>query len=239
MKIIICDSYKELSQKAADLVIDRMIRKPDLVLGLATGSSPEGLYANLVEAYREGRIDFGQASSYNLDEYVGIAHDHPQSYHRFMEDHLFSQVNLSRERIHFPDEEADFAHYDRAIEEAGGIDFQILGIGPNGHIAFNEPQDRLYLDTHVAQLTPSTIQANSRFFDSEDQVPRTAVTMGMGSIMKAKEILILANGPKKVEAVAPLLRGDRVYTGSPVSLCLLHPNCTLIVDREAAGDLAK
>lgn len=239
MKIIICESYEELSRKAADLVIDRMTKKPDLVLGLATGSSPEGLYDHLVEAYREGRIDFAQASSYNLDEYVGIAHDHPQSYHRFMEDHLFSRVNLSREKIHFPDEEADFGHYDRAIEEAGGIDFQILGIGPNGHIAFNEPQDRLYLDTHVAQLTPSTIQANSRFFDSEDQVPRTAVTMGMGSIMKAKEILILANGPKKVEAVAPLLRGDRVYTGSPVSLCLLHPNCTLIVDRAAAGDLAR
>lgn len=239
MKICICDSYEELSCKAADLLIDRMKKNPRMILGLATGSSPEGLYANLAKAYEAGEIDFSQMTSFNLDEYVGIDHKHPQSYHFFMEEHLFSKVNLSPDKIHFPDEEDEVAHYDEAIREAGGIDFQILGIGPNGHIAFNEPQDRLHLATHLAELTPSTIRANSRFFDSVDQVPKTAVTMGMGSIMKAREILIIANGPKKVEAVAPLLRGDRVYTGSPVSLCLLHPNCTLIVDREAAGDFAR
>lgn len=236
MKIIICKDYEEMSKEAAKIFSDRIKNKKDIILGLATGSTPIGMYENLVKENKEGKLDFSNVRSFNLDEYLGISEDNDQSYHYFMNDNLFSKVNIKKENTHFPclDENEDGSHYDKEIEEAGGIDIQVLGIGRNGHIAFNEPAEELNVNTGKINLTQSTIEANSRFFESEDQVPVSAVSMGMGSIMKAKELVILASGKEKADAVKYLIKGDKVSTDCPVSFALLHPNATLIVDEDAA-----
>lgn len=237
MKIIICKDYAEMSEKAAEIFSDRIKNKKDIILGLATGSTPIGMYENLAKEYERGELDFSDVRSYNLDEYLGISEDNDQSYHYFMNDNLFSKVNIKQENTHFPslDDDGDASQYDKEIEEVGGIDIQVLGIGRNGHIAFNEPSEKLNVNTGKINLTKSTIEANARFFESEDQVPVSAVSMGMGSIMKAKELVILASGKEKRDAVKVLLKGDKVSTDCPVSLALLHPNATLIVDEEAAN----
>ena len=216
-----------------------MIRKPDAVLGLATGSTPIPTYQKMAELYQIGAVDFSQVTTYNLDEYVGLDHAHPQSYYYFMMDNLFRHINVPEDHIHVlsgtaADPEAECAAYEKAIEAAGGIDLQILGIGRNGHIAFNEPADIFPAVTHVVDLTPSTIEANTRFFSSADEVPRQAVSMGIGSIMKARSIVLIATGADKAEAVKALVQGP-VDPHCPASILQLHPDTTIMLDAAAAS----
>lgn len=239
MNIVIAEDYTALSEKAARLVAARLRGKKDLVLGLPTGSTPEGMYAELVKLYREGKVDFGEVVTFNLDEYCGLRADHPQSYHYYMCRHFFDHVNVSEKKRHIPacsegDENENCAWYDQLIDEVGGIDLQVLGIGVNGHIAFNEPADCLTAKTHLIQLSEKTIEANSRFFNSPAEVPRRAITMGMASIMHASEILLLASGKNKARAVEKAFSGV-ITTQLPASLLQLHNNCTLLLDREAAS----
>lgn len=240
MQVIKTKDYAEMSH-VAGVIMESLIRqKPDAVLGLATGSTPVGLYQHLVEAHQQYGLDFSRITTFNLDEYLDLPKEHPQSYHSFMTENLFAHVNLSPDRIHFPDEDYDAIEeqaegYDARIQRAGGIDLQVLGIGRNGHIAFNEPADVLSFYTSEVALTPSTREANARFFPSLDEVPTRAVSSGMGTIMQARHLLILANGADKREAVARLLDGHDLTTDCPVTFALVHPNATLIVDEAAIG----
>ena len=243
MKVIVCNDYNEMSAKAASIVASQMILKPHCVLGLATGSTPIGLYNNLVEMEKAGEIDFSGVTSINLDEYYPISPKNDQSYRYFMNEHLFSRVNIDIARTHVPngeteDPEAEGARYDKLIESVGGIDLQILGIGQNGHIGFNEPDVTLYTGTHVTGLTESTIEANSRFFASKDEVPTKAITMGMASILGARKIILLASGSSKAPIVAELLKGF-INTNVPASLLNVHPDVVLICDREAYAEAAR
>ena len=238
MKISVQPNYEALSKRAAEIVREEMEKKRNIVLGLATGSTPLGLYKELIRMHKEEGLDFSQVTTFNLDEYIGIDYDDPNSYHYFMESNLFNHINIDRENTFIPDTnvedlEAYCKEYDRLIEEKGGIDLQILGIGVNGHIGFNEPDEELKVGTNIVNLTESTIQANSRFFDSIDQVPQNAVTMGIGTIMKAKQIILLASGKSKHEVMKELIKGDKITTQLPASLLLLHPNVTVILDEEA------
>lgn len=237
MKIIVCKDYDEMSKEAGKIVARQIQEKPDSVLGLATGSTPIGLYQYLIQAYEAGEIDFSKITTFNLDEYIGLSEENDQSYHYFMNENLFSKVNLPKEAIHFPAVEGELfgRGYDRAIEKAGGIDLQVLGIGRDGHLAFVEPGEKLNVFTGKSDLLPETIEDNARFFESRDQVPTQAVSMGMGSIMRAKKLLILANGKAKRDAVSQIIKGEKVTTLCPVTFALMHPDATLIVDEEAAG----
>ncbi|MCW3490616.1 glucosamine-6-phosphate deaminase [Dethiobacter alkaliphilus] len=239
MKIIVVEDYREMSKKAADIVASQVILKNDSVLGLATGSTPEGMYSRLVELHREGTVDFSSTQSFNLDEYLGLDPEHSQSYHHYMHCHLFNHINTDPNNVHIPSGQAsDMAaycrNYDQQIAAAGGIDLQVLGIGGNGHIGFNEPDEFLSAGTHVVDLTEETVEANSRFFASRDEVPKKAVTMGMGSIMKAKKILLLASGIGKAQAIKATVSGN-VSTRVPASFLQLHRDVTLILDEEAAA----
>ncbi len=239
MKIHVVEDYRQLSLKAATLVAGQVNMKPNAVLGLATGSTPEGMYSELVRLFHAGAVDFSEVVTFNLDEYVGLDSSHPQSYHYYMHHHLFNHVNIPAGNIHIPSgNAADMAafcrEYDQKIAAAGGIDLQILGIGVNGHIGFNEPGESLSVGTHLIELSRETIEANSRFFDSADEVPRQAVTMGMGSIMKARRILLLASGKSKAKAIRETVCG-RVTPQVPASFLQLHRRAILIVDREAAS----
>lgn len=232
MNIIHVSSYEELSRKAADLIAAQILLKPDCVLGLATGSTPIGAYQNLVRKYQQGDLDFSRLTTYNLDEYLGLAGDHPQSYRYFMNDNLFNHVNMRPECTHVPDgcaadPNAFGRAYDQAIADMGGIDLQLLGIGNNGHIAFNEPADVFVAETHTVTLKQSTIEANKRFFNSIDEVPTQAITMGMGSIMKAKKVLLIADGPAKKEAIEKSFYGP-ITPEVPASILQLHPDLTVI-----------
>ena len=217
MKIIHCNNYEEMSAAAANLVCDAIKEKPDLVLGLATGSTPEGMYAELCRKYKDGKVDFSKVTTVNLDEYCGLPADHPQSYLTFMKQNLF-------------DHEA--AQYEKMVEALGFADVQILGVGRNGHIGFNEPAEALFTKTHMTALTKDTVRANSRFFASVDEVPKHAITMGVGTIMAAKHIVLLASGEGKRAAISTLL-GGMIDTICPVTLLQLHPNVTLICDDSA------
>ena len=239
MRLILCENYEEMSKQAAKLVASQITLKPDSILGLATGSTPIGLYDNLIEMNKNGEIDFSEITSFNLDEYYPIKRDNDQSYYYFMNEHLFSKVNINKENTHIPngeaeDPEAECKAYEKQINAAGGVDLQILGIGQNGHIGFNEPADTLCVATHVTDLTPSTIKANARFFASEAEVPTRALTMGMGTILRAKKILIMANGAAKRDAVATMLAGG-LTTACPASLLNLHADVTLVCDGAALG----
>jgi len=241
IQLIVTNDYQEMGRRAALVVADQMKRKADSVIGFATGSTPLGLYQELIKMYKSGKLDFSQMTTFNLDEYVGLTRDHPQSYYRFMWDNLFSQINVRREAVHFPDgvfENADVAcqNYEKQMEQAGGIDLQILGIGRNGHIGFNEPDKSFKIATHIVDLCDDTIEANSRFFESKSEVPRKAITMGIGSIMKAKTILLLASGQKKAEAVKAIFT-DRVDPEIPATVLRLHPNVIVLADREAASHI--
>ncbi|WP_165171216.1 glucosamine-6-phosphate deaminase [Adlercreutzia sp. ZJ242] len=237
MKLIIAKSYEDMSRRAADVLAARVKEQPSCVLGLATGSTPIGLYADLVSDYEAGEISFADVETYNLDEYRGLSGDHDQSYRYFMNDNLFDHVDIDKARTHVPDgacadaEEA-CAAYEAAIEAAGGVDIQLLGLGHNGHIGFNEPCDEFPKATHCVQLTESTINANSRLFNSVDEVPREAYTMGIGTIMKAREILVVANGEGKADIVRRAFFGP-VTPEVPASILQFHPNVTVIVDEEA------
>ena len=231
-------SAEEAAVRAAERYRALLRRKPDAVLGLATGSTPLGLYAQLVALYRAGEISFAQATSFNLDEYVDLPPTHDQSYRYFMEKNLFSQIDLPQARIHVPSgldvSEAALAAYDEAIEAAGGIDLQLLGLGGNGHIGFNEPGTPFALGTHVVALTERTRRDNARFFASLDEVPTHAATMGVRTVMHARAILLLAFGRAKAEALAAALTGP-VTPDVPASVLQLHPDVTVFCDKEAAA----
>lgn len=239
MNFVIAEDYQDMSRKAADVIAARVAEKPNCVLGLATGSTPIGLYECLVEDCKAGKISFADVSTYNLDEYRGLAPEHDQSYRYFMKQNLFDHVDIDQSRTHVPDgicddAEASCAAYEQAIVEAGGVDIQLLGLGHNGHIGFNEPCDEFPKATHRVELTESTIQANSRLFDSIEEVPREAYTMGIGTIMRAREILVVANGEGKAEIVKKAFFGP-VTPQVPASVLQFHPNVTVIVDAEAGA----
>ncbi len=240
MKFIVCKDYEEMSKKAAEIMADVIKNKPNCVLGLATGSTPTGMYKELINMNKSGEISFEKVVSYNLDEYYPISPDNDQSYRYFMNDNLFNHIDIKMENTHVLNGEAqnpeeECAKYDKAIEAAGGIDIQVLGIGRNGHIAFNEPDEALIAPTHKTGLTEDTIDANARFFASADDVPRHALTMGMASIFGAKKIILLANGASKNDAVKDLL-SDEIKTSNPSTLLKLHPDVTILCDKEAYGE---
>lgn len=231
MKIWHEKDYDAMSDRAAELLAAQVILKPACVLGLATGSSPVGMYRRIAEQYRQGLLDFSAVTSVNLDEYCGLSPEDPQSYRYFMEENLFRHINIRRENTFVPDglnpdREAVCAAYDAHIAALGGVDLQVLGIGNNGHIGFNEPDDHFTVGTHVVALKESTIQANARFFEDISQVPTHAVTMGMGAILQAKRILLLA-GAEKAAIVRQALEGP-VTPRVPASLLQLHPDVTIV-----------
>ncbi len=243
MKVIIAKDYEEVSDRAAERVIAALRQKPGLVLGLATGSSPVGLYRRLAEAHHNDGLDFSQVVSFNLDEYVGLAPEHEQSYRRFMNENLFDHVNIRSENTHVPDGLArplleHCRDYERMIREAGGIDLQVLGVGRDGHVAFNEPGTSLGSRTHVTALTRETIEDNSRFFEGPDEVPRFAVTMGIGTILEARTCLLLAVGEDKADAVRAAIEGP-VTSMVTASALQLHPDTVAVVDEAAAGKLER
>ena len=241
MQTHIFASAQQVGQAAATIIAAQLLRKPDSILGLATGSSPLPTYETLIAMHQSGVLDFSQAISFNLDEYVGIDPDHVCSYHRFMQDNLFRHVNIKPENVHIPDGNATDLHaaaraYDTAILEAGGIDLQLLGIGRNGHIGFNEPGDQFVYGCHEVQLSQSTIEANKRFFDSADDVPRSAVSLGIGTIMQARQVLLIATGVDKAEAVRRALQED-VSPLWQASILRTHPDVVFLLDAAAAQGL--
>ena len=245
MEVIICKDYDEMSKVAAEIVRQEILRKPSLVLGLATGSTPLGLYKELIRMHKEEGLDFSQVVTFNLDEYYPIRPDHEQSYHTFMFENLFNHINIPRENIHIPkgwlppDQVEEYCEwYEQHIKEHGGIDVQILGIGANGHIAFNEPGSSLGSRTRLKTLDARTIKDNSRFFRSEEEVPRWAITMGVGTIMEARKVLLLANGEHKADAIAKAVEGP-VTSMVPASMLQLHPRAIVIVDEPAASKLQR
>jgi len=232
MKFITTKTYEELSCKAADIIAAQIILKPNCVLGLATGSSPVGTYKRLIEDNKNGKIDFSAVTTVNLDEYVGLDEANDQSYRYFMNDNLFNHVNIDKASTFVPNGKADDLKaegeaYDKMIADFGGIDLQLLGIGLDGHIGFNEPDEYFTAATHEVVLDESTIKANSRFFASEDEVPKTAITMGMMSIMQAKKVLLVANGAAKKEILEKAFYGP-IDPKVPASILQLHPDVTVI-----------
>ena len=235
MRILETKNYEEMSALAADIIGAQVLLKPRCVLGLATGSSPIGTYQKLIEAYRQGRLDFSQVRTVNLDEYCGLTGDNPQSYRYFMDHQLFSQVNIPRENTFLPDGmaqdmEEESRRYETLVASLGGVDLQLLGIGHNGHIGFNEPTDSFPPTVHQVELTESTIQANSRLFDRIEDVPTQAITMGVGTILKADKILLIAGADKK-SIVEEALYG-KVTPQVPASVLQLHRDVTVITCRE-------
>lgn len=241
MRIICAKDYKEMSEMAADIIGAQVLLKPDAVLGLATGSTPIGTYEELVRRYEAGRLDFSKIKTVNLDEYRGLTRDNDQSYYYFMHSHLFDHININKNNTKVPDGmEPDTLKagldYDNIIKNYGGIDLQLLGLGNNGHIGFNEPGDEFIDKTHVVDLTESTIEANKRFFASIDDVPKQAYTMGIGSIMRAKRVLMVVNGKGKAEIVKEAFFGP-ITPKVPASILQLHNDFILIGDVEALSCL--
>lgn len=241
MNIIRMPDYAGMSRQAANIISAQVILKPDSLLGLATGSSPIGTYQQLVEWYKKGDIDFSQVSTVNLDEYCGLAPEHAQSYAHFMWKHLFSHINIQKENAHLPnglmpDEEQECARYDALLEELGSIDLQLLGIGHNGHIGFNEPGQAFVLKTHRVKLTESTLQANSRLFTDIEEMPHYAYSMGIKAILQARRVLVIVSGADKADIVKEAFTGD-VSPAVPASILQLHPNVTLVGDEAALAKL--
>ena len=241
MEIIVKETAEEMSRSAARVVARTLNAKPNAVLGLATGSTPLGLYKELVRMHKEEGLDFSQVTTFNLDEYVGLTQNHPQSYHYFMHENLFKHINIPKQNIYIPsgttDNYAAFCQwYEQRIRECGGIDLQMLGIGSDGHIAFNEPSSSLGSRTRIKTLARQTIEDNARFFDTLDQVPIYAITMGVGTILEAHKIILLANGKKKAGAVAAAIEGP-VTSMITASALQLHRDVLYVVDREAASEL--
>ena len=232
MKIVKAANYQDMSRKAANIISAQVILHPHCVLGLATGSSPIGTYDQLVEWYQKGDLDFSEVTTINLDEYCGLGPDNDQSYRYFMHHHLFDRVNIDTSRTHVPnglakDYAAECARYDELIQSVGGIDLQLLGLGYDGHIGFNEPAGAFEKTTHLVDLDPSTIEANARFFASADDVPKQALTMGIKSIMQAKKILLIVSGEDKRDILHKALYGP-VTPQIPASILQLHPNLTVV-----------
>ena len=241
MRIYECADYSAMSRRAASIIAAQVVLKPDCVLGLATGSTPVGAYKQLVKWYQQGDLSFAQTRSVNLDEYLGLAPTHDQSYRYFMQQNLFDHIDIVPENTHVlnglaEDPDAECAAYDRMIQALGGVDLQLLGMGHNGHIAFNEPGDNFGLGTHVVTLSERTIDANQRFFQSRDDVPRRALSMGIKSIMGARRILIVVSGADKAEALCQAVAGP-VTSQVPASVLQLHPDVTLVADTAALSRL--
>lgn len=238
MRIIIAQDYQELSDRAFRVIVGLITEKPDAVLGLATGSTPIGLYQKLIEKYREKVLSFEKIKTFNLDEYYGLSPEHPQSYHYFMRKQLFDHVDIKPESINIPrgvgaEPEVLCQEYNEKLKTAN-IDLQVLGIGNNGHIGFNEPGTPFDRETFVVELAAETREANKRFFSSIDEVPRHAITMGIKNIMEAKKILLLASGVSKAPAIKRLIYGP-ISEEFPASVLKNHPDVTVILDREAAS----
>ena len=243
MRIFCCEDYKDMSRKAANVISAQMINKPNSVLGLATGSTPIGTYENLVARYEQGDLDFSDITTVNLDEYKGLSGDHDQSYRYFMNYHLFSKVNIDIKRTHVPngtepDSDKACAEYNAIIDSVGGIDLQLLGLGHNGHIGFNEPSDAFDKLTHCVDLTESTIEANKRFFEKVEDVPRQAYTMGIQTIMSAKKVVMVVSGEDKADIVAKAFGGP-ITPEVPASALQLHQDFILVADKAALSKLMK
>ncbi len=241
MNVITVKDYHQLSVQAAQLVADQIAQKKNTVLGLATGQTPVGMYQQLVQKFQQGEIDFSEVTTFNLDEYYGLSPEHPQSYHSFMWATFFRHINLRKENIHLlngttENITAECQRYEDLIAQKGGIDLQILGIGDNGHLGFNEPAIGLNSKTHLVNLSEETIQANSKYFNTIEEVPRQALTMGIGTIMKAEKIILLANGLKKAHVIARTIHG-KVSTEVPATVLQLHQDVTIIIDQKAASQL--
>ncbi|NLM19646.1 MAG: glucosamine-6-phosphate deaminase [Clostridiaceae bacterium] len=239
MTIKVFEDYNEMSAYAAEIVkeVINSIKKP--VIGLATGSSPIGLYKNLIEMNKSNQVDFSQVTSVNLDEYIGLSGDHPQSYRYFMNQNLFDHININKANTFIPNGIADdlgqeCKDYDQKLQDLGYADIQILGIGSNGHIGFNEPDTKLNANTHVTGLTTATIEANARFFNSSDEVPQQAISLGLGGIMKSKKIVLIANGTNKAKACKSFV-DEYIDPQIPASFLKLHPNVVVCLDKEAAS----
>lgn len=241
MRIYKAKDYEEMSRKAAGIVSAQIIMKPDCVLGLATGSTPLGLYKQLIEWYRSGDLDFSGVRTVNLDEYKGISRENNQSYYYFMHQNLFDHVNIPIENTHLPngmesDSEKECRRYEELIQSMGSVDLQLLGIGHNGHIGFNEPADAFDKLVHCVNLTQSTIEANKRFFASAEEVPKQAYTMGIQTIMRSKKILIIANGEGKADIVRDAFFGP-ITPRVPASVLQLHNDVTLVADEAALSKI--
>lgn len=241
MKIVKATDYNHMSRMAANIISAQVILKPDCVLGLATGSTPIGTYENLIQWFKKGDLDFSQVTSVNLDEYKGLPSDNDQSYRYFMNEHLFNHVNINKERTFVPDgTEPDAAKaceaYNNIIKEVGGIDLQLLGLGHNGHIGFNEPADEFEKETHCVDLAESTIEANKRFFASADMVPKQAYTMGIKTIMQARKVVVVVSGADKAHIVKKAFFGP-VTPQVPASILQLHNDFTLVGDEAALSKI--
>ena len=253
MLVIVKEDYEAMSKEAARIVVDRIRKRPNLVLGLATGSTPLGLYKELIRYRQEEGLDFSKVVTFNLDEYIGLSPDHDQSYYYFMWENLFKHINIEPANVHIPQGmfgdlkicsyesdpkiEAYCQWYENEIKSYGGLDLQVLGIGSNGHIAFNEPGSSLGSRTRIKTLTEKTRRDNSRFFKSMDEVPQYAITMGIGTIMEAKEVILLASGEGKADAVKASIEGP-ITAMCPASMLQMHRKAIVILDREAASKLS-
>lgn len=239
MKVMVVENYEEMSRKTANIVASQIILKPNSTLGLATGDTPLGMYKELVYLYRMGDIDFSDIKVFNLDEYYGLSKNNPRSYNYYMENNFFKYINVKDENKNIPngmaiDIDRECRDYENKIEKSGGIDIQVLGIGRNGHIGFNEPDVKFEATTHLVNLDEITIEANSRFFNSIEEVPTKAISMGIKTIMHAKKILLLASGKEKAEAIFNAVKG-KITPEVPASILQLHPDIILIVDTDAAS----
>lgn len=239
MRIIIVDNYEELSIKAAAMVISQVILKPDCILGLAAGDTPLGMYKELIKIHENKEVDFSDVTTFNLDEYCKINRKNSQSYHYYMHQNFFKYVNIKKKNIFIPNGMAKdileaCRNYEQQIKNKGGVDLQILGIGANGHIGFNEPDIDFEAETHLVKLKKMTIEANSRFFSSKNEVPTSAISMGIKTILQSKMLVLMANGEIKADAILKTVKG-KICPQVPASIIQLHPNATLIIEKNAAG----
>ena len=242
MNTLICETYEKMSEAAAAIIAAQIMTKPHSVLGLATGSTPLGTYAELARLYREGTLNFENVKSFNLDEYLGVGSSNDQSYSYFMMENLFNKINIDKANVKLLDgltesPENECKLFEELIKLAGGIDIQLLGIGINGHIGFNEPDSQFSMATHLVRLAETTLNANSRFFKSVEEVPQFALTMGIGTIMKARKILVLASGEEKADIIRELVFGD-IKPQTPASVLRFHSSVTIITDRAAGAKIA-
>ncbi|HHT08233.1 MAG: glucosamine-6-phosphate deaminase [Christensenellales bacterium] len=240
MIVHVFENAAQVARAAAALFTAQILKKPDSVLGLATGSTPIDTYQELIRLHKDGILDFSRVTTFNLDEYVGLPADHEQSYDYFMRQQLFSHINIKSTHLPSgiaPDMTQECRDYEELIKQAGGIDLQLLGIGNNGHIGFNEPADAFPYNTNITSLADSTIKANRRFFTSEDEVPKTAISMGIGTIMEARSILLLAMGEGKADAILQMVEGP-ITPRLPASILRSHPSVTVLLDKAAASKLS-
>ena len=241
MEVIVLKNSDEVCKKASDIIGDVVKKNKNAFLGLATGGSAEKVYNYLVEDYNKGILDFSGCSSINLDEYVGLSPDHVQSYRRYMDDRFFNKVNINKENTYVPittgDIDSELLKIRKLIEEKGGIDVQLLGVGSNGHIAFNEPNEYLNASANVVDLNEETIKANSRFFESIDDVPKQAISLGIGDILKSKKIVLIAFGKDKKYAIEELLTNDYITTKVPCTLLKAHRDVTVIIDESLSQEI--